>query len=109
MLLVTDIREGHPTIGLRDLYYKLMPSGVGRDKFEQLCKNVGLSKERAINYQRTTNSNGVVRFDNLLDDLEINKVNQVWQSDITYFLTEYLTNWERRAARWVRGVALASS
>lgn len=37
------------------------------------------------NYHRTTNSNGVTRFDNLLIDKEITAINQVWVSDITYF------------------------
>ena len=44
-----------------------------------------LSKSGAKNWHRTTDSSGVIRFDNLLIDLEIIQMNQVWQSDITYF------------------------
>lgn len=83
--LVYKIREDHPTMGLRDMYYMLSEPGVGRDKFELICKNAGLSLERDRNYRRTTDSYGVIRFDNLLEDLQITHVNQVWQSDITYF------------------------
>jgi transposase InsO family protein len=85
LLLIHQIREDHPTMGFRDMYYKLQPECMGRDAFEQFCKqeNLGVSKVR--NYRITTDSTGVIRFNNLLEGLEINKVNQVWQSDITYF------------------------
>lgn len=85
LLLVYQVREDHPTMGLRDMYHKLMPEGIGRDKFEQLCKRAGLNSKRKPNYRRTTDSNGVIRFDNLLAGLEITRINQVWQSDITYY------------------------
>ena len=85
LFLVYGIRQDHPTMGLRDMYYKLQPEGIGRDKFEALCKAANLTVERRPNFRRTTDSSGVVRFDNLLTNLEITRVNQVWQSDITYF------------------------
>ncbi len=83
--LVYRIRQDHPTMGLRDMYYKLKPVGIGRDRFEELCKSAGLNKERKRNFRRTTDSSGVIRFDNLLVNLTIDHVNQVWQSDITYY------------------------
>lgn len=85
LLLVYQLREDHPTMGLRDMYYKLSPSGIGRDRFEDLCKERGLSIKRVKNYIKTTDSSGVIRFDNLLLDLELTHPNQAWQSDITYF------------------------
>ena len=63
LILVYRIREDHPTMGLRDMYYKLLPDCIGRDKFEELCKSAGLSIERKLNYRRTTDSSGVIRFD----------------------------------------------
>ncbi|MBP1637757.1 MAG: integrase core domain protein [Bacteroidetes bacterium] len=52
-------------------------------------------REDHPNYRRTTDSSGVIRFDNLLTDLEIIRINQVWQSDKTYYdvsnKTYYLT------------------
>lgn len=85
LLLVYRVREDHPTMGLRDIYFKITPIGIGRDRFEILCKQSGLMVERTHNWRRTTDSSGVIRFDNLLIGLVINKPNQVWQSDITYF------------------------
>lgn len=85
LLLVYRVREDHPTMGLRDIYFKITPIGIGRDRFEILCKQSGLMVERTHNLRRTTDSSGVIRFENLLIGLVINKPNQVWQSDITYF------------------------
>lgn len=85
LLLIYQIRENHPTMGIRDMYYKLKPQSMGRDAFEAFCKREGLMSKRVKNWHRTTDSSGVVRFDNLLIGLEIVRINQVWQSDITYF------------------------
>lgn len=83
--LIYQIREEHPTMGLRDMYYKIQPQCMGRDAFERFCKSENLVVSRHRNYSITTDSRGVIRFDNLLIGLVINSVNQVWQSDITYF------------------------
>jgi transposase InsO family protein len=85
LMLVYRVRQDHPTMGLRDIYFKITPIDIGRDRFEILCKQSGLMVERTHNWRRTTDSSGVIRFDNLLIGLVINKPNQVWQSDITYF------------------------
>jgi putative transposase len=85
LMLVYRIREDHPTMGLRDIYFKITPIGIGRDRFEIFCKQSGLMVECTHNLRRTTDSSGVIRFENLLIGLVINKPNQVWQSDITYF------------------------
>lgn len=85
LLLVYLVREDHPTMGLRDMYYKILPEFMGRDAFERFCKEAGLSSKLPKNWAKTTDSSGVVRFDNLLAGLTVNRINQVWQSDITYF------------------------
>lgn len=85
LVMVYQIREDHPTMGLRDMYYKLQPECMGRDAFEDFCKAENLTVSRTKNYRVTTDSSGVIRFDNLLIDLEISRINQVWQSDITYY------------------------
>lgn len=85
VMIVYQVREDHPTMGLRDIYYKTVPNNIGRDRFEMLCKQSGLAIERAHNMRRTTDSSGVIRFENLLIGLTISRPNQVWQSDITYF------------------------
>lgn len=83
--IVYQIREDHPTMGIRDIYYKVKPKGLGRDAFEEICREEGLMIERPLNLRRTTNSNGVIRFDDMTTGLQVNRINQLWQSDITYY------------------------
>ena len=83
--LVREVRQDHPTLSSRAMYYKIIPEGIGRDKFEDLCHDWGYSIERIINYQKTTNSNGVIRFENHLSGLVLTNINQAFSSDITYF------------------------
>ncbi len=83
--LIYQIRSDHPTMGLRDMYYKIQPESMGRDAFEQFCKSYQLMSKRFKNYRNTTDSSGVIRFDNLLLDARITDIDQVWQSDISYY------------------------
>ena len=85
LLLIYQIRENHPTMGVRDMYYKLHPSTMGRDVFEAFCRTEGLMSKQIKNWTKTTDSSGVIRFDNLISTLIINSINKVWQSDITYY------------------------
>jgi putative transposase len=85
MQLIEDIRSDHPTMSCRAMYHKIQPGTIGRDKFEALCKQWGYSSIRPVNYQRTTDSKGVIRFDNLLEKAQITGMNQAYVSDITYF------------------------
>lgn len=87
LMLIYQIREDHPTMGVRDMYFKLRPQTMGRDRFEEFCREEGLMVERVRNWRRTTDSTGVVRFDNLLANMCLTALNQAWQSDITYFET----------------------
>lgn len=83
--LVSQIRADHPTMSCRAMYHKLKPPHMGRDKFEALCYRLGLMSERIKNPYRTTDSSGVVRFDNLLTGLNLTHTDQAYCSDITYF------------------------
>ncbi len=85
MKLAKEIRKDHPTMGMREMYFKLEPNGIGRDNFENLCIEQNMKVKRSKNFRKTTNSEGVIRFPNLLEGLEVNRANQVWQSDITYY------------------------
>jgi putative transposase len=85
LLLVYQIREDHPTMGIRDMYYKIRPQTMGRDRFEAFCQKENLMAEKVRNWRRTTDSTGVVRFDNLFKNVKLTSINQAWQSDITYF------------------------
>ncbi len=82
---IEDIRNDHPTMGLRDMYYKIKPDFMGRDKFEEFCKITGYMIKNKKQHCKTTDSSGVKRFTNLIKDIEITRINQVWQSDITYY------------------------
>ena len=35
--LVNEIRKDHPPMGVRDMYVKLKPATLGRDRFERFC------------------------------------------------------------------------
>jgi len=85
LFIVDQIRSDHPTMGAREMYFKIDQPEIGRDKFERLCMSNGFRVKKGKNYRKTTDSRGVTRFDNLLEGLQIKRMNQVWQSDITYF------------------------
>jgi transposase InsO family protein len=69
----------------RDIYLKLQPHCMGRDQFERFCMDSGYRIKRLKNFRVTTNSLGVTRFPNMIKDLRVTRVNQVFVSDITYF------------------------
>lgn len=83
--IIIQIRQDHPTLSCRALYYKINPQNLGRDKFEQLCRDYGFSMSNEKGPKRTTNSCGVVRFENLLQAFVLTEIDQAWSSDITYF------------------------
>lgn len=83
--IVRQIRVDHPTMCCRAMYYKINPMFMGRDRFEALCRANGFMNQKKKSGRRTTDSTGVIRFDNLVDNLELIRVDQLWSSDITYF------------------------
>lgn len=85
LFLVYQLRQEHPTMGVRDMYYYLKPDSMGRDCFEQFCKANGFTSKKVKKHSRTTDSSGVVRFPNLAESLSPCRINQLWVSDITYF------------------------
>ena len=93
--LINEIRRDHPRMSARDIYLKLQPSCMGRDQFERFCMDTGYRIKKLRNFKVTTNSLGVTRFPNMIKDIEVTRVNQVFVSDITYFdigsATYYLT------------------
>jgi len=83
--LINEIRKDHPAMGARDMYIKLKPATLGRDRFERLCFDHGYRVKRLRNFRKTTNSQGVTRFPNRIRDVKLTGVNQVFVSDITYY------------------------
>ena len=83
--VVKKIRQDHPRMSSRHMYRMLKPKGMGRDRFEKWCHDLGLKVKTKRSFRRTTNSIGVTRFVNRIKELELRSVNQVWVSDITYY------------------------
>lgn len=84
-VIVGEVRKDHPGMNLRDLYHLIAPDFVGRDAFERYFMGMGYGVQIKRAFRRTTDSSGVVRFDNLADGIELDGVNQLWVSDITYY------------------------
>lgn len=85
ILLVNKIRFDHPRMSAREIYFKINPQSMGRDKFEVFCFEHGYRVKKQKNFRTTTDSRGVTRFPNLIKDIEVTGVNQVFVSDITYY------------------------
>lgn len=85
LLVMRQVREDHPGMGAICMYQKLLPETMGRDKFISFYNECCFKIKPTKNFRRTTNSNGVIRFANLIESWELTGVNQVWVSDITYY------------------------
>jgi transposase InsO family protein len=79
------IRKTHPEMGCRKMALKLKERGFGRDKLEDLLLHGGFRILYPPNYTKTTHSVRVNRFGNLIEGLVVTGINQVVQTDITYF------------------------
>ena len=89
LALIMEIRNSMPRIGVRKLYYllfdKLRELKIGRDKFFDILRANHLLIQPKRSYHITTNSHHRFRkHKNLILDMEINRPEQVWVSDITY-------------------------
>ena len=83
--IVDQVRQDHPKMALRYIYKMIKPRTMGRDAFERQFTELGYKVRIDRNFRRTTDSSGVVRFENLIKGRELTGVNQVWVSDITYY------------------------
>jgi transposase InsO family protein len=90
--MVKEVRDKLPVAGVRMLYIKLkddmnrMGIKLGRDGLFDLLRSENMLIKRRKRRIWTTNSNHGLRvYPNLLSDIDINRPNQVWVSDITYW------------------------
>jgi putative transposase len=81
-------------VGSKKTYHLIKPELVrldikcGRDKLNDILRSEGMHIKRKKNYLRTTNSyHRFYKYPNLIKDLDINRPEQVWASDITYLRT----------------------
>jgi putative transposase len=89
---VVGIRKDHRVMGTRKLYELLQPFllehqiKMGRDAlFELLAANRLLVKRRRQRCITTFSNHWLRKWPNLIREMEINRVNQLWVSDITYW------------------------
>jgi putative transposase len=87
--MVLEIRAEMPRIGSKKLYWllqeKLKAQRIGRDKFIDILRANHLLIAPKRSYHITTNSHHRFRkYENQIMDLQINRPEQVWVSDITY-------------------------
>lgn len=82
---ILQVREMHPGMGLRTIYERYEPEGIGRDAFIELGLRNGFRLKAVHKSVRTTFSVKSNRYRNLLDGRRFTDVNQIWTSDITYF------------------------
>jgi putative transposase len=81
-------------VGTKKIYFLIKPTldsmdiKCGRDKLHGILRNEGMLIKKKKNYMRTTNSyHRYYKYPNLIKDLNINRAEQVWVSDITYIRT----------------------
>ena len=89
---VASIRSNHRVMGGRKLYEKLYPFflehqiKMGRDAlFELLAKNNLLVKKRRRRFITTFSNHWLKKWPNLIRQMDVRRVNQLWVSDITYW------------------------
>ena len=89
VILVNEVRLQMPRIGVRKLYYlledQLNDLHVGRDKLFAILKANNMLITPRRSYHVTTNSHHRFhKHKNLIEEIDINRPEQVWVSDITY-------------------------
>lgn len=83
--LIMQVREIHPAMGIRTIYDLCQPKGIGRDAFISIGIYYGFRVKVFRNKARTTFSSPYSRYQNLLVNKELDNINQLWTSDLTYF------------------------
>lgn len=85
--LTAKARKVCPGMGCRAIYEAYSDQiPLGRDKAVDLMLELGLGVKNKSSYIRTTET-GLRQFSNLLVNKEVGWINQVWQADMTYYIT----------------------
>lgn len=82
---IAGLRVLHPQMGAKKMYELLRPENIGRDKFITFAVANGYGVQRIRNFQKTTHSSRIYKYQNLINGLVVYDINNVWVSDITYF------------------------
>jgi transposase InsO family protein len=93
--MVQEIRHKMPMIGSKKLYrmlqgdLRLLGLTIGRDKFIAILRRNDLLIKRKRRYARTTNSSHRFRvYKNLIKEIDVAKIDEIYVSDITYIRSE---------------------
>ena len=86
LAIIQKIRRRHKHMGCRSIYKasKVQPP-VGRDKFIAIGLANGYRVKRRRNKLKTTQSQRIEIFPNLIEGRTLRGINRVWQSDIFYW------------------------
>lgn len=88
--LVIEVRKDHPRLSARKIHKMLQIEDIGINKFEAFVSSAGLQVQPYRSVIKTTRS-GRYNYPNLINGLRLNSINQLWASDITYFITARAT------------------
>ncbi|MDP3013361.1 MAG: DDE-type integrase/transposase/recombinase, partial [Candidatus Subteraquimicrobiales bacterium] len=87
--MINKVRINHKRMGCRRIYYTSKESlPIGRDRFEQIGFANCFKLRFKRNVMKTTWSQRVEVYPNLIEGMVLNGINQVWQSDIFYLKVE---------------------
>ena len=78
------LRKEHPGAGCRKMALDLAFKGWGRDRLERLFLSSGYRLYRPQKFTRTTDRRQEFYYPNLIEGIELDNINQVVQTDITY-------------------------
>jgi putative transposase len=81
------IRKRHPNMGCRTMFDLMQGINIGRDRCERILLESGFRLKARRNPIKTTYRNPLLRYPDLIKGLTLTRINQVWQTDITYFLS----------------------
>lgn len=79
------IRKEHPGAGCRKMAEDLVCKGWGRDKIEGFLLDNGYRLYYPRRFARTTDHRKAFYYSNCIEGLELNNINQLIQTDITYY------------------------
>jgi transposase InsO family protein len=92
--MIKKVRHKMPRLGVKKVLHKIRPSliasnlEIGRDAFFDFMRMHGLLiKSRRRHCKTTFSAHWLHKYENLLHDHQINDINQLWVSDITYIET----------------------
>lgn len=86
---IEDIRKRHKRMGCRKMFYACRERvAVGRDAFEQIGLSNGYRIKRRRSEIKTTWSQRIEVYPNLIEGITLNGINQAWQSDMFYLKVE---------------------